>query len=291
MNAVSPSGHVILPTSPCSNKTTIHVLSTIVTKAEDHAFSFGSQDSFSSASTPHQSAGRETVDKALIITKLQQENQQLRRELNDAYHRIRELEGNLALMVVSSTDDDDDDDNLSVEVQSVMSIMSLTNSSASTIPTGSPLANEIREQQQTRDDQETLKNHRKANRALSSRLVDRHWRRHKKQVAPMISNDRNHPNHHRDPSGVLMHTPSSRYTTADPLATTTLKRVASGASDPRLDHLSSVSEDSSDHHAGRSMVGRLLVMPRQTSDDVSTFTSGYFMRVDSSDDMDSLVEI
>jgi len=228
----------------------------------------------------------QTVDKTSMITKLQQENQLLRRELNDANHRIRELEGNLALMVVSSTEDDDDD-NVSVEVQSVMSIMSLT-SSASTIPTGSPLANEIREQQQNRDDQETLKNHRKANRA-SSRLGDRHWRKSKK-VAPMISH-RNH--HHRDPDGVLMHTPSSRYT-AGPLAGATLKTVSScsGASDPRLDHLSSVSEDSSDHPAGRSsMVGRLLVMPRQTSDDVSTFTSGYFMRVDSSDDMDSLVEI
>jgi len=90
----------------------------------------------------------------IIITKLQQENQQLRRELNDAYHRIRDLEGSLAVLIVSSADDDDDGTSASVEVQSVASMtdhLSMS-SSTTTIPTGSALANKMREQQQKRDD-------------------------------------------------------------------------------------------------------------------------------------------
>ena len=87
--------------------------------------------------------------------KLQQENQQLRRELEDAHDRIHEL--------VSTAADDEEDDNSvfisdaddcsSVEVQSVAELSAT--SSTTTLPTGSALANETRAQQQRREDLET----------------------------------------------------------------------------------------------------------------------------------------
>jgi len=214
----------------------------------------------------------------IIITKLQQENQQLRRELNDAYHRIRDLEGSLAVLIVSSADDDDDGTSASVEVQSVASMtdhLSMS-SSTTTIPTGSALANKMREQQQKREDLVTLKNHRKANRASRQR---------RSKVAPSSSVSRE--NAHKDPYGILMKTASAN---RDPLAGTTaatLNRESSSASDPSLDFLLNSSISESDE-ASAGMVGKMLVMP---SDNVSAFTSGYFMRVDSTDDIDSFWEI
>lgn len=86
------------------------------------------------------------------LRKLQQENRQLRQELEDANYRIRELERTVALgipgfFVESSSAD-------SVEVQSVD--LSVT-SSASTVLTGSALANDKRKEQKIRDEQrETL---------------------------------------------------------------------------------------------------------------------------------------
>lgn len=82
---------------------------------------------------------------ALIL--LQKENQQLRRELQDAHYRIQELQRPPPI-VISHADDDS-----SFEVQSVADI-SIT-SSTSTLPTGSALANEKRAQLERRQERES----------------------------------------------------------------------------------------------------------------------------------------
>ena len=93
--------------------------------------------------------------------RLVRENQQLRRELEDAHYRIRELETSFQACQSSlpssgggDDDDDYDDDDLStssIEVQSVDNGVSVT-SSVTTIPTGSSaLANKYRARQQKRD--------------------------------------------------------------------------------------------------------------------------------------------
>jgi hypothetical protein len=100
-----------------------------------------------------------------LVRRLQQENRQLRQELEDANYRIRELEasqhtGSLALFI-PAVSYYDDSDNFSVEIQSVPSVPSVT-SSQSTAQTGSGAAKQKlqpqqqQQQQQQRDDQETL---------------------------------------------------------------------------------------------------------------------------------------
>ena len=84
------------------------------------------------------------------LLRLIRENQQLRRELEDAHYRIRELESSSKVCLLPTSDDDDDDGSISIEVQSMDNGISVT-SSATTIPTGSTLANHYRARQQKRD--------------------------------------------------------------------------------------------------------------------------------------------
>lgn len=95
-----------------------------------------------------------------LVRSLQQENRQLRQELEDANYRIRELEasqhsGNLTLVIPAASYDNSD--NFSVEVQSVPSVPSVT-SSTTTAQMGSGAAKQKlqRQQHQQRDDKETL---------------------------------------------------------------------------------------------------------------------------------------
>ena len=119
--------------------------------------------------------------------RLVRENQQLRRELEDAHYRIRELETSFQACQSSLPSsgggdfDDDDYDDLStssIEVQSVDNGVSVT-SSVTTIPTGSSaLANKYRARQQKRDVRQE-----KANALQTKR------RRHKLQA----TNNNNNP--------------------------------------------------------------------------------------------------
>ena len=84
------------------------------------------------------------------LSRYLRENQQLRRELEDAHYRINQLEASLQRGMFPKRCDDDDDE--SVEVQSMDNGISVT-SSTTTIPTGSDAANRHRAQQQWERDE------------------------------------------------------------------------------------------------------------------------------------------
>lgn len=195
------------------------------------------------------------------LHKLTQENQQLRRELQDAHYRIRELESSLAAVYISNGDDDS-----SVEVQSVD--ISVT-SSASTIRTGSRLADEKRAEQQQRDDRETLKTSRRADKVCRDK---RRFRRNKN----LFSLDRS--------IGSMQ--------TMRPLREHSTKEQT-------MADLSTLFESDSDSLFGSDSVSCSSISESDVQDakyisrenellhdrkNVEAYTSGYFMRVNQSDD-------
>jgi len=178
--------------------------------------------------------------------KLQQENQQLRRELEDAHDRIHEL--------VSTAADDEEDDNSvfitdaddcsSIEVQSVAELSAT--SSTSTLPTGSALANETRAQQQRREDLET-----KIMRTGRSKKL-RQSRNKRNSRANMFRK-------YREPSVELVSLPSHMAT------------------------LFESDSDSSSFDRASEVMGVPIVLVEGPGDRVSTFASEYFMRRTESD--------
>jgi len=121
------------------------------------------------------------------LRRLQQENMQLRRDLDDANNRIRELElkqCSTSLFMPSSSYDADSDD---FSVEAVLSVTSST----TTVPMGSLTKNQEDEQvkrqpEQQRDDQETslsdiIKTH-----GASYHRLSRQSRRHRNPFAQVI---------------------------------------------------------------------------------------------------------
>jgi len=166
-------------------------------------------------SSPRAVASQETVD-AKTMMKFWRENKQLRRELEDAHHRIHELEAAVAAaaeaaaesskVVIFSNDmldADDDDDDMSVEVQSLDNGTISVTSSTTTIPTGSLLANEERTKLQQRDDYRDQKGLRNSNRRRRKNTQTRKSSKGKSSLASLFL----------DPYGELMRTQSETLST------------------------------------------------------------------------------
>jgi hypothetical protein len=95
-----------------------------------------------------------------LVRSLQQENRQLRQELEDAHYRIRELEveasqhsRSLTLVTIPTACSYDESDNFSVEVQSIPSVPSVT-SSTTTAQMGSGAVKQKLQQQQKQQQQQ-----------------------------------------------------------------------------------------------------------------------------------------
>ena len=132
----------------------------------------------------------------LLTVKLQRENQQLRRELEDAHYSIRQLEAQSSNVFVLPSAGEEEDE-ASVEVQSVDNSISVS-SSMTTIPTGSALANEARAKQQQRDYRRTQRRTRSYNRQ-GNRINKKNLLLRRTQ--------------HREPYGELLRTQSEMLTT------------------------------------------------------------------------------
>lgn len=207
------------------------------------------------------------------LLKLTQENQQLRRELQDAHYRIRELESSLAAVYISNGDDDS-----SIEVQSVDISVS---SSTITVPTGSRLANEKRAEQQQRDDRETLKNSRRADRVCRDK---RRFSRYKNALTHNRSID------------TLQSGREHRATELTDRRVTDLSTLFESDSDSLFgsDVASCSSISESDVRDAEYVSSRTAALRDHNS--VSAYTSGYFMRRNNSEEepdalLDSAFEI
>lgn len=181
------------------------------------------------------------------LRKLQQENRQLRQELEDANYRIRELEKSVTLGIPSFGELAFGN---SVEVQS--GDLSVT-SSASTVLTGSAMANEKRKEQELRDKRrETL---------LGQTNADRFKTR---QSPPQTS---------RVPywNNPLVQSPSYERTLSDLRAL--FRSDSEYSSTSSVDVLSSNSSNAGYNNHN--------IVPGETK--VSNYVSGYFLRSKSSD--------